>query len=58
MSKYSDEMIEAMAKSVQWYRVNQPEIYLGFLLTMSMHTGLHPETVERKIEEISRGDSQ
>lgn len=55
MSRYSQEELKAMAKSCQWYKVNNPEDYLGFLLTMSMHSGLHPNAVEHMINQIAEG---
>lgn len=51
--KYSDEELTAMAKSCQWYNDNRPELYIQFVIVMSMYTGLTPNEVHRRIVEMS-----
>jgi hypothetical protein len=51
--KYTAEQLSAMAQSCQWYKTNNAEAYLGFILTLSMHTGLHPNAVEAEINKLA-----
>lgn len=51
--KYTSGQLSAMAKSCQWYKTNNADAYLGFLLTMSMHTGMHPNAVEAQINKMA-----
>lgn len=54
--KYTKEQLSAMAKSCQWYKINNADAYLGFLLTMSMRTGMHPNHVESEINKMAVGE--
>lgn len=51
--KYTPEQLQAMAKSCQRYKANNAEAYLGFVLTMRMHTGMHPNAVEAEINKLA-----
>lgn len=54
---YSAEQLQAMAVATLGYRQSQPELYLEFLLVLSMAAGVDPEVAEQKIIAMSRGES-
>lgn len=54
--KYTKEQLQSMEKSAQWYKANSEQDYLGFLLTMSIHTGMHPNAVEAEINKLAVGE--
>lgn len=52
-SKYSDEVLKEMARTVLKAKQNKDDRYLEFVMTMMIRTGLSVDIVQTKIEEMA-----
>lgn len=51
--KYTQEQIQAMAKSALWHKVNSADAYKEFLMVLMLHTDIHPARLDCMISALA-----